>query len=93
MPRRALCDIVTDALAAFDYQSPIKHPDVGKDMTQNLGKLDRWARFAIGALLIAFAVAGTIGLWGFLGAILVGTAFVNFCPIYRVFGFKTCQDC
>ena len=62
-------------------------------MTRNLGQLDRIARFIIGALLIVLAVVGTIGVWGFVGAILVGTAFVNFCPIYRVLGLKTCQDC
>ncbi|MBY5933011.1 DUF2892 domain-containing protein [Tateyamaria omphalii] len=62
-------------------------------MTRNLGQIDRIARFVIGALLIVLAALGTIGAWGFVGAIFVGTAFVNFCPIYRVFGLKTCQDC
>ncbi|KIC49137.1 DUF2892 domain-containing protein [Tateyamaria sp. ANG-S1] len=62
-------------------------------MTRNLGQIDRIARFVIGALLIVLAALGTIGVWGFVGAILVGTAFVNFCPIYRVLGLKTCQDC
>ena len=62
-------------------------------MTRNLGQLDRIARFAIGALLVVLALIGTIGIWGWLGLILVGTAFMNFCPIYRVFGLKTCQDC
>ena len=69
-------------------------PGIGDThMTRNLGQLDRIARFIIGALLIVLAVVGTIGVWGFVGAILVGTAFVNFCPIYRVLGLKTCQDC
>ncbi|MEX0310942.1 MAG: DUF2892 domain-containing protein [Tateyamaria sp.] len=62
-------------------------------MTRNLGQTDRIARFVIGTLLILLAALGTIGVWGFFGVILVGTAFVNFCPIYRVFGVKTCQDC
>jgi len=59
-------------------------------MTRNLGQIDRIARFAIGALLIVLALAGMIGIWGYIGVILVGTAFVNFCPIYRIFGFNTC---
>lgn len=62
-------------------------------MTRNLGNLDRIARLALGAFLIAMAVLGLVGVWGYLGVILVGTAFVNFCPIYRVLGFKTCREC
>ncbi len=62
-------------------------------MTRNLGQIDRIARFAIGALLILLALTGTIGMWGYIGVILVATGFMNFCPIYKVFGFKTCQDC
>ena len=62
-------------------------------MTRNLGQLDRAARFVLGALLIALAALGIVGIWGYLGVILVGTAFMNFCPIYRIIGVKTCQDC
>ena len=62
-------------------------------MTRNLANWDRIARFVLGALLIALAITGTLGAWGYLGATLVATAFVSFCPIYRIFGMKTCQDC
>lgn len=62
-------------------------------MTRNLANWDRIARFVLGALLIALAATGAIGVWGYLGAIFVGTAFISFCPIYRIFGLKTCQDC
>jgi len=62
-------------------------------MTRNLAKWDRLARLVLGALLIVLAFTGTIGAWGFLGVIFVGTAFVNFCPIYRILGIKTCKDC
>jgi len=62
-------------------------------MTRNLGTWDRIARFVLGALLVALAVTGTVGLWGYLGLIFVGTAFVNYCPLYQVVGLKTCQDC
>lgn len=61
--------------------------------TRNLATWDRAARLILGALLIVLAIAGTIGLWGYLGVIFVATAFMNFCPIYRVFGLKTCTDC
>lgn len=62
-------------------------------MTRNLGQIDRIARFALGALLVLLAIMGTVGAWGYIGVILLGTAFINFCPIYRVLGIKTCQDC
>ncbi|SHE74819.1 Protein of unknown function [Ruegeria intermedia] len=62
-------------------------------MTRNLGQFDRIARLALGAVLIILAAMGTIGVWGYLGVIFVGTAFLNFCPIYRVLGIKTCSDC
>lgn len=62
-------------------------------LARNLGTFDRIARFAIGALLIVLSLTGSIGIWGWIGAILVATAFMNFCPIYRIFGLKTCQDC
>ena len=62
-------------------------------MTRNIGQLDRILRFALGALLVVLALTGGIGAWGYLGVIFLATAFVNFCPIYRVVGLKTCQDC
>lgn len=62
-------------------------------MTRNLASWDRMARFVLGAALILLALAGVIGAWGYLGVILVGTGFVNFCPLYRIVGFKTCNDC
>ena len=60
---------------------------------ENMGGTDRIARLIIGALLVVLAITGTIGVWGWIGIILVVTAFINFCPIYRVFGIKTCKDC
>ncbi|MGH1576181.1 YgaP family membrane protein [Planktotalea sp.] len=61
--------------------------------SRNLGNLDRILRFVVGALLILLAITGTIGVWGWIGVILLATAFVNFCPIYRIIGVKTCSDC
>lgn len=63
------------------------------NIAKNLGGFDRLARLILGGALIAMTLTGVIGVWGWLGAILVGTAFVNFCPIYRLIGIKTCSDC
>jgi len=63
------------------------------ELTTNVGSLDRILRIVIGAALILLAVLGTIGVWGWLGVVLVATAFMKFCPIYKVLGLKSCQDC
>lgn len=61
--------------------------------SRNLAQWDRAGRFVIGLALVILAATGLIGVWGYVGAILVATAFMNFCPIYRIVGFKTCADC
>ncbi|MGP1571306.1 MAG: YgaP family membrane protein [Moraxella sp.] len=58
-------------------------------MKANLGKIDRILRFVLGAVLVGLAAAKIIGIWGFLGIILLATAFMNFCPIYRLLGIST----
>lgn len=60
------------------------------NMTENIGTVDRLLRLGLGILLIALALFGVIGIWGWLGLVLVGTAFLKFCPAYALFGFKTC---
>lgn len=60
------------------------------NMTTNIGTADRLVRLVLGIVLIALALMGTIGLWGWLGLVLIGTAFLKFCPAYALFGFKTC---
>ncbi len=61
------------------------------EFTRNIGSADRVLRLVIGALLIILALTGTIGIWGWLGLILVVTAFLRFCPLYRIVGLNTCQ--
>lgn len=63
------------------------------NFAKNMGGFDRMARLIVGALLMALAFAGIIGVWGWIGVILVATSFLNFCPIYRILGIKTCSDC
>ena len=60
--------------------------------TSNVGSLDRILRIVVGAALMVLALVGTIGTWGWAGAIFVGTAFMKFCPVYRIFGLKTTKD-
>ncbi|MCU0262392.1 MAG: DUF2892 domain-containing protein [Candidatus Nanopelagicales bacterium] len=65
-------------------------------MKTNEGTIDRIIRAVVGvaALLGAFALgSGTLGfvLLLVVGAILLVTAAVGFCPLYRVFGINTCK--
>lgn len=65
-------------------------------MIKNESGLDRIIRvvIAIAAVLGASAVGfGTVGGWVLLAvaAIMVITAAVGFCPLYRVFGISTCR--
>lgn len=63
-----------------------------------VGGIDRALRFILGLVLVTFALfcpfAAQQGPWvmgiaGFAGIVLVGTAAVRFCPLYRVLGICT----
>ncbi|MEM6481478.1 MAG: DUF2892 domain-containing protein [Pseudomonadota bacterium] len=62
-------------------------------VAKNIGQVDRGLRFALGALLVLLALTGTIGVWGYTGAVLLVTAALSFCPLYRLVGLKTCRAC
>jgi hypothetical protein len=55
----------------------------------NIGNLDRALRILLGLVLIGLAVSGTIGLWGYLGVVLVLTGAVALCPLYKLLGIST----
>ncbi len=59
-------------------------------MTQNVGGIDRILRIVIGLALIVLAATGTIGVWGWLGVIVLATGVVGICMPYTLFGFSTC---
>jgi O-antigen ligase len=59
-------------------------------MKSNVGGIDRILRIVAGLVLIALALTGTIGLWGWIGLVPLGTALFGFCPLYTVLGLNTC---
>lgn len=61
-------------------------------MKKNIGTIDRILRIVAGLVLIALALGGVIGWWGWLGVIPLATALINFCPLYSVFGINTCKS-
>ena len=65
-------------------------------MTTNESSIDRIIRLVIGiaALVGAFAVGfgSVVGIiLAVVGAVMLVTAAVGFCPLYRVFGISTCK--
>jgi Protein of unknown function (DUF2892) len=59
-------------------------------MDKNVGSIDRGLRIAGGLLLIALALAGTIGAWGYVGLVPLLTGLFKRCPVYSLLGVRTC---
>lgn len=59
-------------------------------MTQNVGGIDRILRIVAGLALVILAATGVLGLWAWLGLIVLGTGVFGFCMPYQLFGFSTC---
>lgn len=66
-------------------------------MARNVGTLDRALRALVGilALLGAFVLGWFSGwmVWAAaaVGVIMLGTAALGFCPLYRLAGIDTCR--
>lgn len=65
-------------------------------MKKNMGNVDRAVRIIvaliIAALFFSQVITGTLGIVLLVVAgIFVLTSFVSFCPIYAIFGMKTCK--
>jgi len=64
-------------------------------MKTNMGNADRWIRLLIAAtalvLYFTSTVSGTLGIVLLVLAIIFAlTSMVKFCPIYAVFGMRSC---
>lgn len=63
-------------------------------MKTNEGTIDRIARvvIAVVAAIVAIAAGGALGvvLW-IVAAVMLVTAAVGFCPLYRIIGVNTCR--
>lgn len=61
-------------------------------MKVNVGGADRILRIVAGLVLIGLAITGTIGVWGWVGVIILATGVFSFCPAYSLIGVKTCKN-
>jgi uncharacterized membrane protein HdeD (DUF308 family) len=69
-------------------------------MTTNLGSFDRVFRLILGVVLLsapffsglAFYESSAVTIVSVIaGLIMVATSAMKFCPLYRIFGIKTCR--
>lgn len=69
-------------------------------MTANVGTFDRLARIVLGLVLLALPFVGNIALFQsgvattiavIAGIIMIATAGMRFCPLYRILGIQTCK--
>jgi fatty acid desaturase len=64
-------------------------------MKKNMGSVDRVVRILIAIVVTVLYFTGVIsGVLGIALLVIAGvfvlTSLVNFCPLYRIFGIKTC---
>lgn len=59
-------------------------------MKSNVGGIDRILRIVLGLILMGLAATGTVGIWGYLGAVVLATGVIGWCPPYAIFGWNTC---
>lgn len=62
-------------------------------MEKNIGSIDRVIRIIIGIVFISllFILDGGIKWIGLLGFVMLFTAMIGFCPLYKPFGINTCK--
>ena len=59
-------------------------------LKSNVGGIDRILRIVAGIVLIALTLMGVIGMWGWIGIVLLATGLFRTCPVYSLLGFNTC---
>lgn len=69
-------------------------------MTTNLGTIDRVFRLLVGIILLAAPFIGSLTIFAsstatilsvVVGIVMVATSAMKFCPLYRIFGIRTCK--
>ena len=60
---------------------------------KNVGSIDKGVRFILGLILLSlfFIMKGNLKYLGLIGLVPILTATISFCPLYSIFGIKTCK--
>jgi hypothetical protein len=61
-----------------------------KLLPMNEGMKDRILRVIVGAVLLTLVFVGPRTPWGWLGVIPLVTGLIGTCPVYTMFGLRTC---
>jgi hypothetical protein len=61
-------------------------------MTKNVGQADHVIRLVVGIALLSlyFFLPGNQRFFAFIGLIPLATGYLRWCPLYTVFGIRTC---
>lgn len=61
-------------------------------MNKNVGTVDRVLRIVAGLLLLSllFLLDGEAKWFGLIGIVPLATAAMSWCPLYTLFGIRTC---
>jgi len=59
-------------------------------MKKNVGTIDRTFRAVAGIAVIGAGIYFQ-SWWGAIGAVLLGTALIGWCPPYSLLGISTCK--
>lgn len=64
-------------------------------MKKNMGSADKIVRFVLAAIIAVLYFTGTVtGTLGIVLLVVAGvfvvTSLISFCPLYALFGLKTC---
>lgn len=61
-------------------------------MNSNVGSVDKVVRIIIALVLFSlyFVLEGNLRYLAVIGFIPLLTAFISWCPIYKIFGLNTC---
>jgi hypothetical protein len=77
------------SLAGCHASSLFPHQKDIPMFSANLHSFDRIARLVLGLALLSLVFVGPQTPWGYIGTILIVTAFINFCPMYKLLGLST----
>ena len=60
-----------------------------KELSVNMGPLDRAIRIVLGLALLALIYVGPHSFWGLVGFVPLLTGIVGYCPLYAMLGVST----
>ena len=60
-------------------------------MRRNIGTMDKFLRVMISLPFLVYGFMHMSWIAGIVGVVLIGTAFVGFCGLYKLFGIDTCK--